>query len=306
MSTYGFRIRFFLPEKSAINHDAYTLKIKLPIEGKTIELRSLSKTKIKDSNHLTIRGSGFSSEEEAYNYGKITKNSLILCSTMLKMGINIGNDKVTSGIGKFLKDKAKQDGILLLDDVLGLCVFTEETPVRFARISGTLTLLQSVEKFVDEFEKALCLSSKLTDKLLLAFELYGASHFEISLRAKLLTLVSTVESMSSQNLESPILLEHIKNLMDITRGALVEPEKTLLLSRLGGLKRISIKRSCKKLIETYLGTGEAELFESYYNIRSDILHTGESPKNIDIGVYVTKLDDLVSKLLMSIITLDNT
>ena len=220
------------------------------------------------------------------------------------MGINVGNDKATSGFGKIIKDEARKAGILILDDVFGLCVFPEDMPVRFAHMSASLTLSQGAEKFVNEFEKVSCLSPKLTEKLLLAFELYGASHFEISPRAQLLTLVSAIESMCTQSLESPILLEHVKKIMDITKGSLAEPEKTSFLSRLGTLKRESIKRSCKELVETYLGTSDVELFESCYNIRSNILHNGKPPENITMGDYIPKLDDLVSRLLIAITTSD--
>lgn len=302
MSTYGFRLRFLLPKGSVISHDSDTLEVQLNsgMQPSILRLVSNNKAVLKESNDLSLCGNGFATEEEASSCGIRARNSLVFCATQLQMGVDCGRDKSTSGFGKVVKDYAKEQGILLLNNVHGLSVYPDGMHVRFGGMKASVTIGRTSAKFTEEFIRAYELSLNFTDKLSLAFELYGASHFEASLRAKLLSLISVVESICVQDKHSKAVLKHLDNLINMTKDSLDDPEKDNIISRLGFLKRESISSACKKLVADNLEEEEVRQFESLYNVRSRILHDGRAPEDVDLGIEVPKLDKIVSKLLIKI------
>ena len=293
-----------MPEESAIDHDAESLDIPLSSAGLTLVLRSVSKTSIRESRNLTIRGTGFPSKEEAYICGRRAKKALMLCGARLRTGFDVGKDKATSGVGKVVKERAREMGIRLLDDVHGLSVFPEDMPVRFISARARLTVSRPPTRFVEEFRKAYEMSPEFSDKQSLAVELYSAAQFESSLRARFLTLVIAVECLSSQEEQSQLVLDHVKELMELTKSSFEGPEKGRILSRLGELTKESISKSCKEFVARYLGPEAADLFNECYDARGKIVHDGEPPEGFDLGSYANKLDELVSQLLIAVVTSD--
>lgn len=287
-----------------IHHDAETLDIPVRPGDVTLVLRSASKISIADSRELIIRGSGFPSKGEAYSCGRKTQNSLMLCSARLRMGIDVGKDKARSGVGKVVKERAREMGVLLLDDVHGLCVFPEDMPVQFVSVSGSLVVGPSAAIFIEEFGKAYKMSPEFADKQSLAFELYSAAQFESSLRARFLTLVIAVECLASQEEQPQHVLDHLKELIRLTKGSFQGPEKKDIVNGLGRLKSESISKSCRKLVDQYLGPEAAKLFKYCYEARSKIVHDGASPEDFDLGSYAPKLDELVSRLLIAVVASD--
>jgi hypothetical protein len=218
------------------------------------------------------------------------------------MGIDVGKDKSASVIGRSLREGAKYEGVLLLDDIHGLCVFPEDLPVRFVSISASVEIGQSAGKFVEEFLKAYELSPEFSSKQSLALELYSLSHFESSLRARFLTLISSVECLSSPEQKGESVIAHLDNLIDMTKQSLQCPETDSIISQLGDLKKESISSSCRKLIARYLGQDAAKLFNNCYDIRSKLVHKGDAPEGINLGVYTPQLDELVSQLIVAAVT----
>lgn len=307
MPSYGFRIRFLLSEAYRINHNANILQISLPTGDKEVLLKSVSVANIKDSINLAIVGSGFSSEHEADICGRRVKNSLLLCGLRLQMGIDVGKDKARGGITKYGKEWLKKttgikEETLLLNDIHGLCVYPEEkgVDVRFVSIGFKVHLGQSSTKFVEEFKKAYKLSPKLTDKQSLALELYNTSHFESSLRARFLTLVTAIECLCVRATRPKTVLDFLKKLIDTTEGADLEPpERKSLIDGLKNLKTESVRKSCLQLAEKHLGGDAMSLFQECYSIRGGLAHDGKCPGGADIGTYTPKLDKLVSQLILA-------
>lgn len=304
MPTYGFRIRFLLPEESAIDYDAEILDIPLPSVGLTLVLRSVPESSIRKSRNLTIRGSGFPSEDEARACGRRTKNALMLCGARLRMGIDVGKDWQPPVRIKGLEAMDRYKGVRLLPDVHGLSVFPEDKPVDFPCVKLSRVSLKAATEFVEELGKAYEIAPKLTDKQSLALELYGAAHFESSLRARFLTLVIAVECLSTQEEQPQHVLDHLKELMELTEKSLEAPKREEIVARLGNLKRESISESCRELVGRYLGPDAVKLFKDCYDARGKIVHDGEPPEDFDLGSYTRRLDKLVSQLLIADATSD--
>jgi hypothetical protein len=216
------------------------------------------------------------------------------------MGVDIGKREEIPP--QDLEEIAREKGWLYLEDAHGLCVYPEEVPLRFCGLSASIEISQPAESFVREFLKAIELSPELTDKQSLALELYNASHFESSLRARFVTLVAAVECLSARKKQASSVRNFVQGLIKQMKSSLEIPEKEDLVSRLGELKCQSISDSCRNLFTSYFGPEVAEEFGGFYRIRSKILHKGRVPKNINLGSETPKLDKLVSHLLLAIVT----
>ncbi|HLE08779.1 MAG TPA: hypothetical protein VI914_04050 [Thermodesulfobacteriota bacterium] len=308
MSTYAFRIRFLLPEDRIINYDGKILEIPLSISDKKLLLKSFSTSKkISESNNLVIFGRGFSSHEEANDCGSRVKNSLLVCGANLQMGIDVGKDTSRGVLSNHFMDMVRKGGAKLLNDIHGLSVYKEEEdmPVFFGSVGGTFISGSSSSKFVEVLTKIYNENPELSDKQTLALELYGAAHFETSLRARFLTLVIAIESLCQYESRAENTLKFLKTLEDLTTkdSTLEKAEKESLLSALRNLKYQSIANSCGKLIKLHqreFSIGDAvEFFKQCYKIRSAILHTGQPSREIRLGTEVSKLDRFVSELLVA-------
>lgn len=305
MPTFGFRIKFILPEDKRINCSQNSIKIELPSKHKIQLSAYQSNIAIKNSKNLILKGSGFKTKEEARNIGEKLKNSIMLTSAILQIGIDVGKDKTNFSISKFLKNKAMKSGFRFIEDIHGLHVYQEGTPIQWVSSELTNTIIISNDKFINALQDAFNLvPDKLEEKRYLSLELYSASHFESSLRAKFLILVSVVECLAARDEKSGDVIAFIEELINYTKTNYKESgkEKSNLISRLGNLKRNSISVSCNKLVEYYLGEESMKYFSYCYDIRSKILHDGNPPASTDLGVELPKLDKLASRLIFKIIS----
>lgn len=301
LDRFAFRIRFHLSDGDAVNIE--TEKFEIPPSGSAphLILHSLDSKKISTARRFSISCSGLDSQETASDIGMRVKHALLIAGAQLKMGVDVGKDRATSWVGKVLRDQAMEHGIRLLNDIHGLVVFPDDMPVNFARGSAKVTIGRPPEKFTEALIHGYELAPSLDQKIILALEMYSESHFESSLRARFLTLVTAIEVLADQEeLDEEVRL-HIDNLIEETKRSIIPFGKKELQSRLGHLKRESIASACKRLVTIYLDDESAVQFTKYYSIRGEILHDGVIPEDVDLGSEVPKLDKMISQLLLAII-----
>lgn len=268
----------------------------LPLSsGNTVILKAVS-GKIKDSNNLVLQGGGFSTREDAGVFGAHLKLALLFVGAKLRIGIDPGKETVLGGVGKFIKDWAKEEGINLFNDVHGLCTYSEELPVKFASVTAKSSIGIQAQKFVNELLAFRSKKRVLTEKQVLALELYNLSHFETSRRTQFLTLIVSVEALSAREERTQEEIKHLDSLVQQTQEAqLTGAQKNSLTEALKNLKRESISKACRRLVKERLGQKPMELFQECYDIRGKILHSGKSSK----GLPLEELDHLISDLLVA-------
>lgn len=141
----------------------------------------------------------------------------------------------------------------------------------------------------------------------MAFELYGLSHFESAPRARFVTLISAIETISETKPRNAEALKHVERLIKFTHNSgLPRSEINSLLGHLGWLKRESISKAGRDLVGTLLESNEyggeqaKDFFQHCYNLRSELLHGGK-PKDdtVNLGLLVVHLDHLVADLLVA-------
>jgi len=185
-----------------------------------------------------------------------------------------------------------------LNDHLGLVVYDDPLGTRFVKMEASFIVGKPIEQF--KFTQTLAThvrNDPLDDKHILALELYNTAHFESSSRARFITLVSAVETLSSREIRPPDPLALVDGWREQLAAQLLSPEhKSPLQSALNELRSESIGSACRRLVGTLVGVDEANFFRDCYNARSDLLHEGTT--TFPIREHLTRLVSLVGTLLV--------
>lgn len=314
MSPYNFRIRFLLEEGRRFKHEKSNITFSSSGNSFELSFRTHDPKSIGDSKEFILCGGPFVTEQDAESFGKKVKNALMLTAARLKMGFDLGKDKATGGFTRVVKDRVREKtDILLLDDVHGLCVYDASVPnIKFTSITATITVSSSVSRFIEAFKESNNQRLDLNEKELLAFELYSASNFESSERARFLTLVMVIEALLQPKPKSDTARKLVESFKKMTKDSKLEA--TECESLLGGLKWLrdeSISKTGKDLVEkhlknrSYFKKKAKDFFAHCYDLRSQLIHKGcVKDVKTDVGKIVVELDKMVADLLTRIVSVN--
>jgi len=319
--SYNFRIRFFLRDDLRISFEQSEVPIMELGQGRKILLKSHSEDKITETNHLIVVGKNFSSEESANMVGKRTKRALWLTGAKIKLWVDLGKGKPKGGLAKQEKKSLKEErGIEFLEDVHGLTTYQSDEDKAFINFSGALQSRKNAKKFKDNFCDSFKIANDMNKKKTLATELYNLSHFESSTRAKFWMLISAVEVLSPE-LETPVPIndfvdEKLDNLAEELKSKLeskndsewptvrIDNQIHSFRSEFGNLKNVSIRQKAHKLIrknlddKCYANQNANDFFEECYNLRSNLIHSGEISKDVNLKRYTEGLGNLVQDIIL--------
>lgn len=140
----------------------------------------------------------------------------------------------------------------VLDDVHGLVTYQDPPRTRFVRAEVTATGIKSVETFLTDFDALFHANPVFPPKQELAIDLYGASQFEASTRARFLTLLVAVEALLEPCDRSPGAQELVRSLIEQTAGSnLPNAEKDSIVGSLNWLFKESIRKSGGRLAQRF-------------------------------------------------------
>jgi len=304
-SSYRFRIRFFLPAGDSFNFDEKQIEIQL--DNFKFVLKPFNAEKINQTNHLLLIGGSFNTPDEAEKIGMRAKKALLLSSTKLRIGIDLGSDKATGGLSNYLKDKiCKETGEKIINDVHGLSVYENIPQVKFI-YAGPVTVGIGIndKKFTHIFSECYKKNLKLSATKQLALELYSASFFEPTLRARFLTLMMVTETLIKPNKRIGRGKEFVEHLIEKAKQSnLINSERQSILGSLQWLLKESISKTGRDLADKYLGEqkylnkSSKQFFTYCYSIRSDLVHKGYAKdEKLNFGTLVGELQRYVADLL---------
>jgi hypothetical protein len=312
MSNYHFRVRFQFPHDRALDSDEQSIDIPLLSGRGTYVISAVSGYSLKESQWLLIKdvGDGFVTEGEAAEAGRHVKNAVMWWSTKERVGVDVGEDTTNAWVTQYVIDRVREEeGIRLINELHGLQVYEEEPelPTRFVAASMEPKLLKSTETFRQDFHTAVDRGLEFTERETLAFELYGLSHFEAAERARFVTLISAIESISDNKGRSPAAVEHVEKLIELTRNSgLPKPEIDSMVDNLKWQRQESISKTGRDLVDRFLrdkeygGKTAKPFFHHCYGVRSDLVHYGKPlDANINLRALVNELDRLVADLLLA-------
>jgi hypothetical protein len=126
--------------------------------------------------------------------------------------VDLGKDAPKSGwFPAGLQMLREQSGLppetAMLNDRLGLTLVDATRKSAFAAFAAQGIIGTPAERFLDAFAEGYLLAPSLTAK---AVELFSASKFEASLRARFLTMVSAIECIAERSPRSAEAIDFIK------------------------------------------------------------------------------------------------
>lgn len=303
---FAYRLKFQFIGKASLNHDQAFLDLADPRKRTSLKLISADSTKsIKDANEFLITGSGYNRYDEAYESALNARHALMWYGVKKTIGVKFTTSSatVTKDYLDLLSAKAGERKINDFFDENGINVFEDsEDPKSFVSANIVAKAIYQARPFVEHFREGL--QVRLAEKIIIAYELYHASHFETSPRAKFLTLMMAIECL----LERQNVDDDVKSHLDILLAITEQSEKQAikdLKGRLGELKKESITATGKQFIKKHLGGKEymdkpAEVFfNDCYKYRGSLVHDGRVElKEKDFSKVTGELSKLVANLLI--------
>lgn len=304
MATYGFRVKFSLPNEQAIDSKDLQVEMVMPTSNTLLTLGTTHKLEqAKYAREWFIRGEKLLSEADAWSYCHRVKRALLLSSVFLKMGISIGDDKTDSRFRGDIRKKELPvtDGLHLVP--VGLLIYQDDRKNFVFATGGHVTISWPIETFIEQFKRAYELSIDINEKYLLALELYSESRFESTLRIRFLMLIIAVESLIVKKEQSDDVIKFLDELKRDVKSRFVgsKKDRDIISNGLGKLKEVGIAQATRDFIKEFLGEQHMKFFSECYAERSNLVHNGQISKDYDLGSVVFLLDEMVARLLKKVI-----
>jgi len=186
MPLYDFRLRFNFPEAYRIGSDVEEIELLVLPLGERIRMRSGAiGTPIKDHAQVAVLGGPFASEDQARDAAEKTKRALLYWAIEQRLGIDFGDRKQRSmATNAYLAMLEKQHGHPFRNDIHGIDVYEHVEKLKFVSVNGKATVGKYPPRLIDTFQREYLSSRQLTEKQVLASEIYASSFFDVSARTQ--------------------------------------------------------------------------------------------------------------------------
>jgi hypothetical protein len=259
--SYVFKLWIGISKENFFNTQREPICIKITEYAKAINLKVFN-------NNLLVSGFGFSTKEEASKYHHKIKDAVFLTGLKRKFGFNI-NEEFLPGESRGLVFQAK----------------------------GLPGAGFDINDIFKEYNKEIV--NNLSPKQSLALELFNMSYFETSSRASFITLITAIECLVRRDCRPQfwhLLIDCINNVNKLQDD--IHDDKESFKNGLRWLGLESIARSCRKLVGRLLSRDDVKKFDNFYKIRSELIHNGTTRDNINIGITLSQLREMVHQLLI--------
>ncbi|MGO4606048.1 hypothetical protein AB4142_06905 [Variovorax sp. 2RAF20] len=273
--TFNFRISFKI-SGSNINLDQERVKI---FEDKEIFLTASTKgALISQSNQLAIEGDGFATYRAAGIEMLKLEQAIKLAALEQNFGIcttNSGHDEYPLNVVlREMEHSYILKGIIFKQLAsrraypASMIVWDPESSQEFESIDYS-KLSAGVASYYSSYYVALPISS--------AIDMLSSIHFEYSSMVRLILSMTVIEMLAGSgghrsNEEQAVVDELVQKIQEYS---LSKDQKESLALAVGGCKKYSIGKSCRKFVSQKLGKDQAKAFNDLYNYRSRLVHSGE-------------------------------
>jgi hypothetical protein len=206
-----------------------------------------------------------------------------------------------AGLEMIRKANTFPEDTIVLNNSLGLSLVDSTRSTVFAGMEGGQVIIgKPIDRFVDAFVEGFVHAENLSESAQLALELFSASRFEASLRARYLILISAIESITLREERSDDAQKLLLRMKDILNSANInETDRAQIAGTLHDLERRSITSSSKALVERFCGEKKSRLFGKCYQARSQLVHKGFT--DFDLGEHLHQLEELVAEAIMGFV-----
>jgi hypothetical protein len=309
MATYDFRLRFNLSESYRIDSDAEELELLALRTGERIKLHSTVLGKpIKDCTAAVVLGGQYGSEDQAREAAERSKRALLYWAIEQRVGIDFGDGKQRSvATNVYLAMLEKEHGHPFRNDIHGIDVYEHIENLWFVRVNANAEVGKHPPTLIGTFQSEYMKSRRLTEKQMVASEIYASSFFDVSPRSRFITLVTAVEALLILQERSDEVQSLVGELEAAVRQSTLDgPTKESINGSLQWVKYQSIGQAGRELArqlvpnELFDGQLSADFFTRCYGLRSQILHRGTIEKeSVDIYQLANIMETFVAKLLLA-------
>lgn len=306
VTTFRARLRFRLLKKLSINEPEH----RLTVAGREVVLSSpVPDTPICDSEWLVMNARGFSTEDEARNFGHKLRSAIELASVSTRLGVDAGRDLATSGLGRAVKDHiAKETGTLARDNVHGLDVFEDNPNVRIFNLSATGTIHAGPEHpflhVVTEIHEAAPLASARARDVILLLN-YALMRAEPV--AQIVFAFSAVEMLGqseSWTEDQKRLLSEVADAAEGTSTGNADERKEVADAIRKSLHRLTLRQGVLRLLDALELAHLKKDWDAIYAKRSTLVH-GLAPRpGADYGELAFRAVSLCGQILLKAIAAD--
>lgn len=307
MPTYSFRLRFNFSDSYRIASDATELAL-LTKDEVSLTLKSgATKSSLKETPRAAVLGGPFATKEKAQDAAKQAKRSILFWAVEQRVGVDFGdgrqrNQLTAEGIRYF----EEQYGRPIRLDRQGIDIFETLENATFIYTSLDGQVEKSVEAFIKTFQREFPTKREITEKQVLASEIYSSSFFDIGQRSRLITLVTAVEALlvcEKRGTDVQILVDEFSRLT-----AASDIDSSIRQSICGSLDWIryeSIGRAGRALADylllggVYDGKSAGAFFTKAYSLRSSLVHRGTPDKDTDMLEMANATEEFVAHLLLA-------
>jgi hypothetical protein len=304
---FDFRVGFRLPDNDTINSEEEVILVLQESGGRKLRLRSGALGRpLKDHPEAALLGGSYPSFAEARSVGEVAKHALLVWAVQEGIGLDFGECQMRSFITEAgLQMLKASTGRPVRNAIPGIDAYEHQDGLVLIQTSCETTLGKGADMFVKRVGDAFRNCLTLTEKEVLASELYGASFFDVSARSRFITLVTAVEALIEPAARCPQAQALVVTMSDLVCNAdLHDSTKQAMLGTLQWLRNDSIGESgralAKRLLgdQRYMGMDASSFFSRCYDLRSRILHSGKPDKPVlDMTVAAGECCRFVGDLL---------
>lgn len=309
MSDYAFRLRFNFATAYRINSDAEEIELLTLPTGESFRLRGLLPGKpMSESTGAAVLAWPWSSPEAARKAAEQTKRALLCWAVDQRVGIDFGDGRqqglaTSAGLAMW----QEQLRCAVRNDIHGIDVYEFDPNIRFVSVGADATVGKSSAALLDSFRREFQNSRPLTDKQVLACEIYSGSFFDVSPRSRFITLVTAVEALlepAPRSERVQVFVENIKEMVseldadDRTKQSMISSLEYLKAESIGQCGRALADRLLPQ--QRYDNRSSSKFFKDCYDLRSDIVHRGSvRDSSIDLRSLANSMETFVSELLLA-------
>lgn len=308
--TWCFRVRADIRETSKL--DWASPEWVIEDYGPDQQIKLISRTPglpdnpglLSEARSVTLRGSGYSSEDEAIAAGQLWRARLMRAFAAVRIGADFGDRApqgsfTTAGLAAF-----GTSGRRTLNDVHGLMVFEcEPAPVFLGMGPITAMVSSPHERLVQAMSNAIE-TGGLSEERQVAYDLFAASFGQRSADARFALLMMALESLIQPVPRVEGSRRHVRGMIDATEHSeLAKSEIDSIKGALSWLLDESIGQAGRRLARTleprkYKNEAPATFFNHCYEMRSRLIHgLLPLPTRNEIDAWAAPLEVFVADLL---------
>lgn len=260
-----------------------------------------------DSEWLVFNASGFPSEGQARNFGHKLRAALEVSSVATRLGVDVGKDVATAGLGNlFRKEIEQRTGHHVRDNIHGIDVFVDAPNVRILHLEGTGEIHARPDPFLsdlaDLFDIAASASPRTKDVVLLL----NSVLMQTNPVAQIVFAFSAVEMLGQEHLWTCGQTALLEKLTEMAQSSsdVSDEERGEVADAIRKCHRLSLRQGVMRLLDSIELSSLRPVWDKLYSERSTLVH-GLAPRpGADYGALAAKAINLCGRILLSTVAID--